>query len=854
MIPSKLRISGFLSYRDPVELSFESFDLACISGHNGAGKSSILDAITWGLFGQARRRDDSIINSHTNAAEVIFDFYYENDLYRVQRSKVKEKTAQLDFFIQDDGRDWRPLTEHSLRETEARIQRTLRLDYETFTNASFFLQGKADQFAQQRPADRKRILGSILGLEEWEKYREAAVDRRRRQEYELAGIDNLLQEIETELQEEAARRQQLKLLQKQLKQLSAQRQLKGTEHEQARRQVDALANQRQLVETLVNQLDGSQKRFQERTDLLQSRGAELQGYQQQVDRADKVEADYHSWQQARQELERWEQLAAVFRHHAARRNQPLTAIESERTRLSTEIENLKAQAEQAAKQARQIPSLQAEQARAWQAAGALTTRLEQRAALTALTQEALQETQTEALAENKRLKYQMDELKERIERLEQAAGADCPLCGQPLTPADREQLVASLQAQGKELADRYRQNLALVREGEQRRQGIIDQLSALRQAEEELRLQQRTLDQTEHRLQQTQEAVEKWQSDGATRLQTLTRQLETEDFAATTRAELAEIDAALQAVGYDPESHDRLRAAEQAGSASEAGMRALGAARAALTQLGREISSLEKELQADESELQRLDTAVKEATAKLAADSTTLPDLDKLEFELRELQTQENVLRSEVGGAQQRVDILEDQRSRQIEKKAQRQEITTQIARLKTLERAFGKDGIPALLIEQALPEIEAQANEILDRLTSGGMSVRFETLREYKDKRREDQRETLDILISDSVGVREYELFSGGEAFRVNFAIRLALSRVLAQRAGARLQMLVIDEGFGSQDVEGRQRLIEALNLVRADFAKVIVITHLEEMKDAFPCRIEVAKTGRGSTVSVVV
>ena len=78
---------------------------------------------------------------------------------------------------------------------------------------------------------------------------------------------------------------------------------------------------------------------------------------------------------------------------------------------------------------------------------------------------------------------------------------------------------------------------------------------------------------------------------------------------------------------------------------------------------------------------------------------------------------------------------------------------------------------------------------------------------------KREDKKETLDIIISDAAGPREYELFSGGEAFRVNFAIRLALSRVLAQRAGARLQTLVIDEGFGSQDAEGRQRLIEAIN-----------------------------------------
>jgi len=86
-----------------------------------------------------------------------------------------------------------------------------------------------------------------------------------------------------------------------------------------------------------------------------------------------------------------------------------------------------------------------------------------------------------------------------------------------------------------------------------------------------------------------------------------------------------------------------------------------------------------------------------------------------------------------------------------------------------------------------------------------------------------------------------------------VNFAIRLALSRVLAKRAGARLQTLVIDEGFGSQDIEGRQRLIEAINLVRDDFQKILVITHLEELKEAFPARIEVEKTLRGSRVTVV-
>jgi exonuclease SbcC len=132
-------------------------------------------------------------------------------------------------------------------------------------------------------------------------------------------------------------------------------------------------------------------------------------------------------------------------------------------------------------------------------------------------------------------------------------------------------------------------------------------------------------------------------------------------------------------------------------------------------------------------------------------------------------------------------------------------------------------------------------------------MSVRFVTQAAYKDRRREDLRETLDIQISDGAGTRDYEMFSGGEAFRVNFAIRLALSEVLAQRAGARLQTLVIDEGFGSQDAQGRQRLIEAINLVHPDFARILVITHLDELKDAFPSRIEVEKGARGSSVRVM-
>ncbi|MGH2626010.1 MAG: SbcC/MukB-like Walker B domain-containing protein, partial [Anaerolineales bacterium] len=106
-----------------------------------------------------------------------------------------------------------------------------------------------------------------------------------------------------------------------------------------------------------------------------------------------------------------------------------------------------------------------------------------------------------------------------------------------------------------------------------------------------------------------------------------------------------------------------------------------------------------------------------------------------------------------------------------------------------------------------------------------------------------------LDIVISDDLGSRPYELYSGGEAFRINFAIRIALSRLLARRAGAQLRSLFIDEGFGTQDASGRDQLVAAIQRIQPDFDRILVITHIEEMKEAFPVRIEVEKTPQGST-----
>ena len=134
-------------------------------------------------------------------------------------------------------------------------------------------------------------------------------------------------------------------------------------------------------------------------------------------------------------------------------------------------------------------------------------------------------------------------------------------------------------------------------------------------------------------------------------------------------------------------------------------------------------------------------------------------------------------------------------------------------------------------------------------RMTDGRMSLRMQTQRERKGGNRDEAIETLEIVIADELGTRAYEMFSGGERFRIDFAVRIALSKLLAWRAGAPLPTLFIDEGFGTQDAEGRDRILEVIKAIEDRFDRILVITHMDEIKDAFPVRIEVSRERTGST-----
>jgi exonuclease SbcC len=850
MIPIRLKIDGFLSYFEPVELQFDSFELACISGSNGAGKSSILDAITWVLFGQARRKDDAIINNRADSAEVVLDFAYEGAVYRVQRIKKKEKSTQLEFYIQTEDHEWKALTEHGIIETEKRITETLRMDYETFINASFFLQGKADQFAQQKPADRKRILSNILGLERWEQYRESAANRRKGMEQQQAVHDGSIQEIDRELAEEDQRKKDLKQKEESLGQVSTLLNEKRKSLETLRSLAAMLDGQKHTVKVLLDQFESSQKRLRETREKIQQLTTEKDGFEQILKEAEKIEKGYSEWQTLTKKLSDWGKLAMDFHMLDGERNKFTLEIASERSSLATELKNFQGREKQINALKTALPKQEQLLETLKSGINLLENELKQKEQNEQDEQKCLQEiTAHETLI--LQLNTEMTKLSEKIASIESTTGATCPLCGQSLTEEHRTKILADL---NEELGQKTQHKATTQKEISNLRhkqETLKTERERLQNLEKDRQLKQNQLVQQETLVAANKDQLSQWAEKEESRFAQVNQLLKDNSFAEEARAKQSELDAKIKLFGYDLKQHEAIRKDVQNLLGSEVQMRNLEKALAALEPLRRELGGLESQEAGLILETEQHKNEYEKARDQYERSAASLPDLKVEEKALVELTNQENALRAATGAARQKVDVLKDLKAHRQELEEQIDELRQQIATIRTLERAFGKDGIPALLIEQSLPEIEMRANEILDRLSSGSMSVRFETQKDLKT--REEKKETLDILISDSAGQRAYEMYSGGEAFRVNFAIRLALSHLLAQRAGARLQTLVIDEGFGSQDADGRQRLIEAINMVKPDYAKILVITHLEELKDVFPARIEVEKTSMGSQVRVI-
>jgi exonuclease SbcC len=855
MIPIRLAVRNFMPYRDNVPpLSFNGIHTACISGDNGNGKSALIDAMTWALWGKTRAKsDDDLIHQGQTETEVEFDFAVGEQAYRIIRkhSKPKRRAASgktlLDFQIASDG-SFKSISADSITQTQQKIIDTLHMDYATFINSAFLRQGHADEFTNQPPTKRKEVLGNILGLSVYDELEEAAKDRARQQETEKEQLERAIEDISQELAKKPVYEAEVAEAEKGL--AEAERALKEhqTRLNSLRQKKEALESKKSQLAQLEKYIATTQRELERRDQEVKEYQARIKEHEALIAQRSAIEEGYTQLAEARTlygELDQKFRQSVALDKHKARLEM---AIERAQAELITEHKLTQSKITELEAESARLPQLRTELQRA-------EARLQELVAQEAEINQKKQASQELRKQLNylesgqSRLEKEIKEIEEKLDLLSHQEGATCPLCETEVGAdglkrieakytKDKEAKADLLQSGRAELAGKKKELEALESKIDpleaklnQDKASVQSQVSLLKQGIKEAQVAENQL------------------TTASEILNDIEQRLAGKDFAATEQESLAQVEQEVARLDYNSEQHEQVRQQltklEQYESPKrklEEADRLINQEREAATKAEEASQELKQRLEADHQKNQELNKA--------------LEILPQLNTELTQAETEYQALAAQQKQAQELAWQAKSRLERCAELEAKQKETVKLISQAskeekiyKELAQAFGKKGIQALLIEIALPEIEAEANNLLGRMTDNRMHVTIETQRETK---KGETVETLDIKIADELGTRNYEMFSGGEAFRINFAVRIALSKLLARRAGAPLPTLIIDEGFATQDVVGIEKIKEAINSIQDDFEKILVITHMEEMRDAFPNRIDVIKTVDGSTIEV--
>ena len=859
MIPQRLSIRNFLCYRENVpSLDFTGIHVACLCGPNGHGKSALLDAITWCLWGKARgKTQDDLISYGADETRVELDFMARESTYRTIRShsrgggRRRQGVTDLQLQLVMNG-DVQPLTGDSIRQTQAKIDQIVGMDYDTFINSAFLLQGRADEFSNNTPSDRKAVLAKILGLEVYDRLQERAKEGLADGAEAAKELEGALGWMRNEAEGIGDPSDELSNVGKNLDTLSRRLAEKRREIDDLRGQVRELERQRDQLTELEGQIRTSAQDIKELDTAMAEARTRVKQYRDLVQQADAIKQGSARLEQARLRFDLLETARRRFDDLAEEKNTIGRAIDTGRARLETQVEQLRHRVE-----SELPPKAEAEPV--------LTTEIEVvRSRLEGLKEEAdkiagqqkdqqsLSTLIGETQSTSERYKTEGLELKSKLELLAGAgqgvAGAVCPLCKAPLDQDGCANLATTYDAEIKDKRRLYGQSQNQLKKLETQRAELERELprrqESLERSKREGEIKLRDLERGIEESRQAHRDMDQAQ----TQLAAAVAGLASGDFAAQEHSRLQELEQQIQALGYEEDvrrqSYDemeKLRPFEESRRQLDHAVSILPQEEASLSQnegmhqrRGEEQQHLQQQLQAGQEAIAALphrQTRLKEAETAEAELEMNRQEADRRKGHLEGQVMRLEELAREISECSARLTDLEDQQSVY-------QELVT----------AFGRQGVQAMLIETVVPRVEEEANVLLGRMTDNRMQLQLETQRERRTGRG-DPIETLEIYVSDELGPRSYEMYSGGEAFRVNLALRIALSKVLAQRLGAPLPTLFIDEGFGTQDAAGRERILDVIGAIEQDFEKVIVITHLDELKDAFPVRIEVQKDENGST-----
>lgn len=902
MIPLKLHIKNFLSYGSDTQIiDFTPHKLICLSGKNGHGKSALLDAMTWALWGQARKTnamnkaDQGLLRLGETHMMVLFDFSLDDTIYRIRREyshSYGKPYAALEFGIVNADDSVVPLTDKTIRSTQQVIENTLKLDFESFANSAFLRQGQSNEFSTKSPKERKEILASILGLNEYETVRKLAMEKIKHATIEKQALLLTQTNIDQELLQEARLQEELATVTAELViSTQAEQEMTTKQGVLAVRHTELAIKSKEyeLLQAQIKKLhtDTEEQRAALRTHVARWRSVhkKLLTYtnQQTLEQEKKEHAEALNKHQMmlqkslvikEKRLKTKEELHTIYQQHTQeharilqtkqidleRSQSALNHLEQTQHRLKTQLQTEEKESLNLAKERALLEQAQ-------------TTHGDTQAQLHCIEQQFIKRKTyyQKFIDQGNWLTTQLRELEQKKHLAQGTDAPSCPLCEQNLSAARKtfltnkfdkheavlhhqltrvKKLIVNLKQilidqhktlqHTKELNEHYVLRSVKIEElgkNHDKVQRTIQEIAQLLTAHE-----QQHKDLTSDILSKKAE-LEQLQKDGLLSLE--------KNVAYTTAQQLlAHLDHDEKQIQYDAIAHQHTQQSLQK-----------------IEEQLREYEHLnqEKERQKERSqEISRLCALLKNLNQEAVSLQKDVGKYVELTQQIALLCADEKALQEETVLITRKREALLQQKGRletkqdtlakyQNEKKVLHTKLTTltdTIDDYQIIATATSKDGIQALLIEDAIPEIEHEANQLLSQLTNNQAQIFIESLRDLK---KGGAKETLDIKISDAAGIRPYELFSGGEAFRIDFALRIAISKLLARRAGTALQTLIIDEGFGSQDDEGLGNIMDALYKIQDDFHKIIIVSHLPAMKDQFPVHFVVEKQPNGSRVHVL-
>jgi exonuclease SbcC len=805
--PVSLTLEGFTSFAKPAIVDFRELDLFAITGQTGAGKSSLLDGILFALFGRTPRgvAMNELRTQGAPAMKVMLEFAVAEKSYLV--SRVYRGKSAVEFqFSRREGSEWKLITPQ-VKQGDEEIERILGLDFDGFTRAVILPQGAFDEFLRGEPKQRTKILSDLLSLHIYQAMMQSANSRasdcktqiellKKQLDRDFAGV--------TEQQCEECRRQIAEV----------QRTIETNQQAQ-----EALAPLREQAATLRQT---RQQRDRERLALESA----LRDRQVKEAAAAQVTRSIEDAVRRKEEAER--QLAqSGFDEQAYEQLVEVTPV-------AKQVESCKA--DLAARRARLKdlggPSklgITHEEARKKYGPHEMISKLA--ADLTAARVPFEREAELESAAAQAELA--LEHLRVAGLRAHLKPGEPCPVCEQIVAKLPKLDAAGTLEQarRARDAAQRELQNfrtaLARYRELETKaaalHSGPLEELAAaLKQLEETSRIEDEIKALSERLRAQS---------------------VELQKFPDWSIFPVEELEANLARQRANRDRHQTLR--RQSDEAAKAHVKALEQA----SSVQADLLYLAKTIEQKQTQSAALTQQVSDAEQSIWPKLESLPpvaqgdELDRAERAAKAIHEEANVLRQGLGQLESRLESLVQKLARAAEIAVEITSLTAQAQQYHELGVLLNARNFIAYVQRQMLERLAALASEQLRTLSDGRYTLTLSA-------------DSNDFFVEDHWNARQprsAKTLSGGESFLASLSLALALSDSVAGFGQqSRLDSLFLDEGFSTLDSDSLQTAIEAVQMLASTRRMVGVISHLPQLAEQMPARIEVDKSSAGSTVRV--